>query len=308
MFCYWTYLVFTRQWPALTRLTSIGFAALLFGFLVIGASTYAKNIYTNGHPLYPLMGKGSVNFIPIEELDSYQNDPGFYKFIKANLSQTIQINHELSLQQGEPGAKIPFSVTADEVSRLDAVDIRQGGYGVWFGGVLILTFMAGIYLLIDGIKRYKKYLPLFILPITALALSVLLLDTTWWARYLPHLAVVPVVITLGLYLREKVVLANILVFAMLFNVVLYALIGASSQSKFQQQVRQSFDQHITCRSEQPTRIFSASHEDGLLYNIKDHCSNIHIMSPEEFKSTDERDRVELIKDKGLYIVENRQTN
>lgn len=300
IFCYWAYLLVTRQWTTVLRLTYAGLGALAIGFLLIGASSYVKNIATNGHPLYPIMGKDNLSFIHREEPVGYENMSNLYRFIKANLSPTMQLNHVESIAQGAPVPKIPFSIGKDEVAKLDNVDIRQAGYGVWFGGILLLSCAAGIYLLARYGRRYKKELPLFLLPLVALGICVIGVEATWWARYLPHLIVFPVIVILALYLRRETVIPSVLAFALFFNVCLTAFVALDVQVAYQKEVTEGLTQKLICDPSQPAQVRSSMSLEGLLYNVYDSCPNVEALSTEEFMRVPEENRVELFN--GIYTV------
>lgn len=297
--CYWLYFVVTRQWQTVLRFAIVGVALLAVGLLVVGAPSYARNTLTNGHPLYPLMGKGAVDFINIEEPVGYEHMSNLERFVKANLTATAQVNHDASMQQGPPRPKVPFTASVDEIRTLKDVDVRQGGYGVWFGGILLLAGAAGVYALARYGKQYKRALPLVLLPLAGIGLCVVLVDATWWARYMPHLIVFPVIVAGVLYMLRHTVLANMLVFTMLFNTALIALVGLDTQVKFQQTTRQSFIHNVQCGGE-PVQVYSSTRLDGSLYNVRDYCKNIHVLTIQEFSDAPKEKTVELYN--GIYVI------
>lgn len=301
MACYWLYLVMRRDWQTVLRLALVGGAAVIVGAGLIGASSYVKNTVTNGNPLYPLIGEGKVDFITISQPISYANKSVLHKFFEVNLGPTAQLSPEYSRLYGDPQPKVPFTFTLDELAVLTNADIRQAGYGVWFGGILLLSVGMGIYLLIRFGGRYRKQLPLFLIPLSAIGVSVFAFDATWWARYLPLLPLFPIAVLIALYLRKQVVLANILLFALLFNVTLTGMISLSSQTYFQQQVTKNFREHLPCDANAPVKVFSTEHLDGALYNVRDTCRHIKVLTPEEFKGTVEHK--ELLK--GVLAIPSR---
>jgi len=270
------------------------------GVLIVGASSYVRNTYTNGNPLFPLYGKGSVNFIPANEPVGYEQMPYLKRFLHANLAPTSQVNRELELIQGPPRPKIPFTVSPSEIATLSDIDTRQAGYGVWFGGILIVSTIAGAYLLVRFGRQYRQYLPLLLLPLVSIGICVLAIDATWWARYLPQLAIFPIIVVIALYLRRETVLPNVLIFAILFNVILTASVGLDAQSKFQQETGQSFARHLPCDSKQPTRVYSSIGLDGAIYNVRDKCHNIRPITTQEFNTVPQKNRIELYL--GLYAI------
>lgn len=300
MVCYWIYLAVRRDWKTILQLTIVGVTAVAFGALVIGASSYVKNTYTNGNPLYPLMGKGKVDFITLSQPISYADKSVIHKFLEVNLGPTAQLSPEYSKLYGDPRVKVPFTFTLDELAVLTNADIRQGGYGVWFGGILLLSLGAGIYLLVRHGRRHRHSLVLFLLPLVSIGLSIFAFDATWWARYVPLLPLFPIIVLIALYLKKETVLAHLLLYAMLFNITLTGLVSLGSQTYFQQKVTENFAQHLKCDATHPPLVFSADHLDGALYNVWDACSHIRVLSPQEFEATSPDSRKELMK--GVYVV------
>lgn len=299
--CYWLYWVGRRQWQTVIRATVVGAIAVLIGLLVVGASSYAKNYLSNGNPLYPLMGKDKVNFIINEEPIGYENMTNLERFVMANLAPTMQINHQESIEQGAPQPKIPFIVgQLGEIGILYAVDVRQGGYGIWFGGILILSILAGVYAIIRYGRASRKVLPLFLLPLAAILLCIMLVNATWWARYMPHLVLFPLIVVTALYIKRETVLPNILVFAMLFNVTLTGLVGLQGQFKFQGEVQQKVGEHIRCDASKPTKLYSGIGQDGFLYNLHDRCKSLQLLTPDEFAMTAKESRADIIK--GIQVI------
>jgi hypothetical protein len=301
--CYWLYLAVRKNWSLLIRLSIVGVATMLFGILVIGTSSYVKNFHTNGNPLYPLAGKGSIDFITPLEPAGYEHESNLRKFIDANLSRTGIESRESTLLHGDPPRKVPFSITFEELNLLHGVDIKQAGYGPWFGGILILSCGMGIYLLIRYGRRYQKQLPLFLIPLATLGIAIVGVDATWWARYLPYLPIFPVIVIVALYIRKETVLPNILAFALLFNVTLMTVVSLNNQSRVLDLADQTFAQLKPCNTKQPLYVYSTIRLDGTLYNLHDRCSNVTPITLKAFKTVPDKDKVMLYN--SIYLVTNK---
>ncbi|HSW74410.1 MAG TPA: hypothetical protein VLG16_00925 [Candidatus Saccharimonadales bacterium] len=298
--CYGLYIIIAHRRELFLKFAGVGTAALLVALALVGASSYLKNTITNGNPLYPLAGKGSVNFITVEEPVGYASMSYVHRFLKSNLAATSQINHDLSLQVGAPRVKVPFSISQSELQTLASTDARQGGYGVWFGGILIVSTLLSLYLVVRYGRQEWRSSWLFVLPLATLAVSVFGVDATWYARYLPQLVMFPSLVVIALYMRKKTVLANTLVFALLFNVTLTAMISGNAQSTFRQQIHQNFAQNLSCGNGQPLKVYSPIGFDGALYNIHDACPNVIVLTPQQAKRVPDQSKVPLFD--SIYAV------
>jgi hypothetical protein len=298
--CYGLFWAAKRNWALVIRLAVVGAAAGVFAVLVVGATSYVKNFQTHHNPLYPLVGTGSIDFITPQEPISYEHKPRLVKFIYANLSPTGIENRETSLQHGSPKPKIPFSASLEEISLLHGVDIKQGAYGVWFGGILLVSCAMGAYALIRYGRRYAAQLPLFLIPLAALGITILGVDATWWARYLPYLPIFPIIVVAVLYLRKETVLPNILVFMMLFNVTLMTIMCLNNQSKVHPLTMQTFAQLKPCNGNTPIKVYSSIRLDGAFYNLHDKCKNVTPVTQQEFNATPKDHRVLIFN--GMYVL------
>lgn len=287
--CYGVYTFFELGRAAFIRFALICTASVLFALLIVGASSYVKNIYTNGNPLYPLAGKGSVNFITVEQPVGYAHMSYIERFIKSNLAATSQIDYQSSLQVGPPTVKAPFSVSPSELQTLASTDARQGGYGVWFGGILIISFLITVYLLARYDWRERRNAILFLIPAVAVGIDIIGVNATWYARYLPQLPIIPIIIVAALYLSKKTILPNILVFAILFNVTLTAMIGINAQIAFARVIHQNFQSNLTCNNESAPKVYSPINFDGALYNIYDACHKVQLLTSQKFSKVPSKD-------------------
>lgn len=99
--------------------------------------------------------------------------------------------------------KAPFSITELEAQELKApvYDLRLGGWGPLFGGILIVTLVVYV---AEIVILWKRHRAVSLYAIGLLAFVVLLLavvPTSWWARYSPYLYLVP---ALAVFMAFKV--------------------------------------------------------------------------------------------------------
>lgn len=217
-----TYLAFTvvnKNYRHLVRpLLITGAVSVVVGVFIIGLSTYPKNFIEKGSLFYPLIGGGSTDIITDNEPKSFHGMKNVKKFFISNFSETDNISDQTGR---EPALKVPFTLNLNELQYLNYVDPRIAGYGVWFGGALLISITWLVYLLIDQLRKKDwKNVWQVLLPLVPIALIVLVVSEAWWARYLPQLFLVPAVAVISMLLMKRYILANVLMFALLFNMLL----------------------------------------------------------------------------------------
>jgi hypothetical protein len=206
-----------------------GVIAALIGMFVIGLSTYPKNFIEKGNLFYPLIGGGSTDIITENEPSSFHDAKNIKKFLISNFSETDNIS---AFTGREPDLKVPFTFNKDELTYLSYVDPRIGGYGVWFGGILLISLGWLLYLFaIVILKKDWKTFWYIALPFIPTIIIILVVSEAWWARYLPQLFLVPTVALLSMLLMKRKYLANILIFALLFNTVLILSMQIAGQKE-----------------------------------------------------------------------------
>lgn len=188
--------------------------------LVVGINPYALNTYhLIRHPMASIkLSAESVKFIgrfaPPEFFRSFPN-----QFLRMGASLFATTNNSNDIASGADFAKIypsklvqehpnlqpeefdhrtvniapPFAFTALELALFNRCDVRVGGFGPWFGELLVLSFVL---LLIVLVRHQKEKLSteskvvLFLAGVVAL--SALFLEHAWWARFVPQFWLLPI--------------------------------------------------------------------------------------------------------------------
>jgi hypothetical protein len=82
----------------------------------------------------------------------------------------------------------PFAATWSDFERYYFHDVRIGGFGPWFSGLLLLSLLVGLV----GCARGMFPTAALVFVGGAIVLSLLVSTHTWWARYGPHLWWLPI--------------------------------------------------------------------------------------------------------------------
>jgi len=175
----WLWLLKKKQ--ACWDLGRTAIVGLFVGICVIGYNPYITNSLFYGHPFYPLYGAGS-NAMDIMTSNSPKG------FLQMNAAQKLYVaNFSMSTNQfdvEEPRLKIPFSVSAQELRPfVYGADIRIGGFGPWFGGMIVIS---GVILLLLFIFPRKDAL-YGVGLVASIMISALINPEAWWARYVPQI-------------------------------------------------------------------------------------------------------------------------
>ena len=110
----------------------LGFFA---GVAVLGFDPYGKHIMEGKHILHPVMGSEKYDIMNTNPPAGMEDKNAVEKVFYSLFSKTGN-----SIDQ-EPVLKVPFRIYKDEWIHLSNADIRIGGFGVLFGGILILSIL-----------------------------------------------------------------------------------------------------------------------------------------------------------------------
>jgi len=161
-----------REWFRRTLI-----AALIGGLLglgVFGYSPYVTNTINHGNPIYPILGRGDVDFEKGQRPPGFDEMNGINRLMRSTFSEpTVPINAPSVL-------RIPFTMAQDNhISRFRGADIRLGGWGVLFSGALTLSLLGLLFLIF--VPRTQRTVGLVL--VGAVAVSVLVNTEAWRARF-----------------------------------------------------------------------------------------------------------------------------
>lgn len=278
IFVYWLYAVFMKDWLTWRRLTIVGLAGLVVAIAIVGAPTYIKNTITYGHPLHPIMGSKTIDIMTTNQPVTYGDKAGIYKFLESTFGESMNIANEKVGEFEDSPSKVPFTIKPRELETFSKglPDVRQAGHGVWFGGVLILSVIAAGVLGLYAVKRkvsWKKG-ALIILPIIPVAITVLALQESWWARYVPQMIIIPVVLSAALFIvyKGKSTLPYILMFAVYVNIAVMATLYSSYNFDYTKKIHETVYSQLQCTEGASTQFEVHNMLAlGSRYNVLDQC-------------------------------------
>lgn len=185
---------------------------------LLGFPTYVKNFMEHSSPVYPLSDP-DVDIMTANSPAGFENKTVFYKLFYAIFCQAdniVQSNAEKTL----PELKIPFMVYPQEIEKMGSADLRCSGFGLFFSGILIVS--AGVIIFFLLVKKCEKIKKVFICSVLGLLLILTFaISESWWARYSPHLYLIPCIAVVMLLLLDlkkwTKIFAYIIVLILMFN-------------------------------------------------------------------------------------------
>ena len=186
-------------------------AALFVGIIVIGAASYVTNTVDHKHPFYPLAGEGKIDIMTHNTPKSIDEKPLYQQFY---LSLFGEMTNDRIAE--DVAIKFPLTISDKEEGHLGSVDIRIGGFGPYFGFIVILTVLI-MAIWRKQIFRKENIVELIILLL--IILSIIINPELWWARYIPQIWLIPLLISWTI-LKEKTKPKSIMVFIMVIVMML----------------------------------------------------------------------------------------
>jgi hypothetical protein len=156
----------------------------LVGLVLVGYSPYVRNTLEQGNPLYPTFA--SAAHISADSILAPQIGG---RFLERSRVSRLAVSL-FSESQNDPGAPVRafkplYQASRAEFFRFTSPDVRIGGFGPWFGALLLLS--------LTGMAVFAGPWRFPVLGAAALLLvSCLFHDGGWWARYSPQPWLIPV--------------------------------------------------------------------------------------------------------------------
>lgn len=156
---------------------------IVIGIGFLGFNPYMINLKEGNHIFYPLMGQDKVDIISYNQPGNFAEKNWIEKFMTSVFSESDNINEAA---KRDPLIKIPFHMNRAEIDVFKMPDVRIGGWGPIFSGILILAVIIYI-----RNKYEKKAISLFLL---GTLITIIINPEAWWARYTPQLYLIPIIV------------------------------------------------------------------------------------------------------------------
>jgi len=191
-----TFLIFQRK-----RVIQYLFAStiiIVVSIFIVGYNPYYRNITEHGNIFYPLLGSDKVNIMGgVNAPLSFAKKSNIIKLLEADFSNSRNVHGQSVMS--EPSLKIPFSFKISEWTVFKSHDVRMGGFGPLWSGILLIAILGiGI-----GFKNNVPGRKYYLLMICVIFLSVLIIPEGWYARYAPQFWLIPLIILFYLMQIKK---------------------------------------------------------------------------------------------------------
>lgn len=233
---------------------------LITGSLILAcnANPLLTNLASGKHFGYPLLGKDKIDIIIGQQPKVFDELNSGTKLLYSLFSRTQNCTAQCT-----PQLKAPFSRLHDEAPN---VDTRIAGFGAYFSGAVLLSALM-VVLFAQGFRR-KEILGLLVL-VTG---SFLINPESWWARYVPQMYFLPLLVLVASYYLSKPPLSSLLRIALLLtitiNTALYATQFYKHGSWYKHATQARLDSAKTYAKEQKLYIYSNGWEHSFLHKLE----------------------------------------
>lgn len=179
---------YLKQFKVLGRFVAAAAVSGLIAVLIAGFNPYVTNTIRAGHPFYPLAGENKVDAIVHMTPKPLKAHNTFGKFLISNFSRCDNFGET---SDRAVAYKIPFTFTAQELKIFQSEGIRLNALGPLWSGIFCLTLVLLVitFIQLKGINR------IYLLALVAsVAGAVAINPASWWARFIPQLWLLPVIV------------------------------------------------------------------------------------------------------------------
>ncbi len=201
---------------------------------IFGLNPYVYNTIHFKNPVYPLVGENSIDIMTPNRPQGYENLNKIERMFVSNFMLTIDPN------TNEITKRLPLSFTYSNLIPMLYGDTRIGGFGPFFMEISLLAGISILYLLtLKNVDKAVKYKLLFYC--CTIFFFVLIFPESWWARYVPLLYIIPVIITIPYFMKIKYLpfIVELLTFFLIINNLYISFVYFDNQIKFTKQINQT---------------------------------------------------------------------
>lgn len=224
----------------------LGLASLL------SLQPYVTNIVTFNNPTYPVKLNDRKIFIGGLS-DWFQKAGRLDGFVVSLFSKTDR-------NPDTPEIKLPFTVSKNEIYAFHGPDVRIGGFGPLFSGALVLSLAMLLWYLI----RRQQFRKDDAILIGAILGSSLIPQITWWARFTPHVWLIPVLLFLAVMPNTNKKGIRYLGIATIVVMLANSLVIASFDHLFQSRMNRKYHEQLAAlkQLESPVRVYFSNFHLG----------------------------------------------
>jgi len=260
------YWIFIYKKEKLVLISKCLFFSFLIGSLIVGYNPYVTNTVNQGNPFYPVVGS-DIDILQSNTPSSFQNTNSF-----ENLFSSIFSHPKIGIIDSE--YKIPFIFSIEDLKAFRTPDVRISGFGPLFSGAIIICLFN-----LFGVLKAKKHpmlkdpdISIKSLIILLIFISVIINPSSWWARFVPQLWLIPI-FSLLLSLNLKTRLFNysniFLILILVINVLLISSVYVYYQVKLTENMNEELDYLSSLNNEEIKVHFHYFYSNRVRLNERD---------------------------------------
>jgi len=173
--------LFYRNKIILKKVFIVSLLCSTIGVCFVGYNPYVTNTIDHNNPFYPLLGKNKIDIMKSNSPKEFSDKNRFEKFAISILSRPDNI---LEITNRFPVIKIPFMLHKEDIFNSLGVDQRISGFGFLFEEIMLLAIGIFCCILYFSWAEFGRCLTY---QTGVLLFSVFIISEAWWARYVPQI-------------------------------------------------------------------------------------------------------------------------
>src|SRR5262245_17544868 len=172
--------------PRRRALSGLFAASYAVGVLAVGFNPYVTNTLRHGSPIYPTNDWTTFLVATRNTPDNLVGKSSAHKLVLSLFARS-------QVSAGVAEVKLPLTFEARELAAFESGETRIGGFGPLFSAVVLAA--AAVLVMVIGVSGARGRWPWdWLAAIGAVGTSVLVNPEAWWARYVPQLWLLPILI------------------------------------------------------------------------------------------------------------------
>jgi hypothetical protein len=187
-------LLFKRKY--FIRSVGISILTLIISVLIFGYNPYITNFTERGHPLYPIMGTEEYPSVfertgrdGNEIYETPHNMMGKHLLVRMFHANFGRPDNAPYHKKRDSELIWPFTSKTSDWKAYHFHETRVSGFGPYFSGILILSFILLLIVLIRD--KGNRWISIFL--VTSLFCTLLFSKHFWWPRFGPQMWLIPLV-------------------------------------------------------------------------------------------------------------------
>lgn len=243
------------------------FLSFFIGIFIVGFDPYVTNSIDHGTPLYPVFGS-DFDILMLNNPSDFQNTNPFGNLFRSVFSHSMAGVTNFTY-------RIPFVINVEDLQAFQTPDVRLSGFGPLFSGAIVLCIFNLLqFLRSNGYCMLKnQFRSILSFIVVFLMISVLINPSSWWARFVPQLWLIPLFLSLSFFAVERksrllYYLNHLFILVLAVNVLLISSVYLYSQIEITEAMHEQFG-HLPSINKGDIQIkFQETYSNRIRFNEK----------------------------------------